>query len=86
MSRASIPACPSLPAADPKTGKIAGTFMQNIAKKLTRSVWSMRTDRELIALSKTKTLEALVDHFKHPPTAILTKAKRLGLSIKRKAE
>jgi hypothetical protein len=43
----------------------------------------MRTDRELIAFSKTKTLEALADHFRRPPAAILTKAKRLGLSIKR---
>jgi hypothetical protein len=54
-------------------------------KKITRGMWSMRTDRELIALSKTKTLEALVDHFRRPPTAILTKAKRLGPSIKRTA-
>jgi hypothetical protein len=45
--------------------------------------WSMKADRELIALSKTKTLAALVDYFKRPPTAILDKAKRLGLSIKR---
>ena len=48
-----------------------------------RIVWSMRTDRELITLSKSKTLEALVDHFRRPPSSILTKAKRLGLSIKR---
>jgi hypothetical protein len=34
-------------------------------------------------LSKTKTLEALVEHFRHPPKSILQKAKRLGLSIKR---
>jgi hypothetical protein len=54
--------------------------------KRQRIVWSMRTDRELIALSKTKTLEALVDHFKRPPTTILTKAKRLALSIKRSAK
>jgi hypothetical protein len=30
-----------------------------MAKKLTRSAWSMRTDRELIALSKPKTLAPL---------------------------
>jgi hypothetical protein len=43
----------------------------------------MQTDRELIALSKTKTLEALADHFRCPPETILRTAKRLGLSIKR---
>jgi hypothetical protein len=42
----------------------------------------MRTDRELI-VSKTNPLEVLVDHFQRPPSSILTKAKRLGLSIKR---
>ena len=42
----------------------------------------MKTDRELIALSKTKPLDALVDHFQQPPKLILDKAKRLGLSIK----
>ena len=46
----------------------------------------MKTDRELIALSKTHTLKALVDHFKRPPKSILMKAKRLGLSIKRTAK
>ena len=54
-----------------------------MAMKPKRIVWSMRTDRELIALSKTNPLEALVDHFKRPPSAILKRAKRLGLSIKR---
>ena len=60
----------------------------NIMAKTIRRIglWSMKADRELIALSKTKTLEALVDHFQRPPTAILDKAKRLGLSIKRKAK
>jgi hypothetical protein len=42
----------------------------------------MKIDRELIALSKTKPLDALVDHFQRPPKLILDKAKRLGLSIK----
>jgi hypothetical protein len=48
--------------------------------------WTMKSERELIALSKTKTLEALVDHFKRPPATILRAAKRLGLSIKRTAK
>jgi hypothetical protein len=37
-------------------------------------------------LSKTKTIEALADHFSAPPKTILDKAKRLGLSIKRSAK
>ena len=49
-------------------------------------MWSMKTDRELIALSKTKPIEALVDHFRRPPKSILTKAKRLDLSINRTAK
>jgi hypothetical protein len=43
----------------------------------------MNPDRELIALSKTKALEALADHFQLPHAATLTKARRLGLQIKR---
>jgi hypothetical protein len=46
-------------------------------------MWTMKADRELIALSKTKSLEAVADHFQRPPALILAKAKRLGLSIKR---
>jgi hypothetical protein len=46
----------------------------------------MKSDRELIALSKTKILEALADHFQRPPASILQKAMRLGLSIKLKAK
>jgi hypothetical protein len=46
--------------------------------------WSMKTDRELIALSKTHTLEAVVEHFQRTPEVIRAKAVRLGLSIKRK--
>jgi hypothetical protein len=46
----------------------------------------MRTDRELIAFSKTQTLEAIAVHFKVPPKSILKKANRLGLSIKRGAK
>jgi hypothetical protein len=57
-----------------------------MAKKITSGMWSMKTGRELIALSKTKSLEALVDHFHRAPTSILKKAKRLGLSIKQTAK
>ena len=46
----------------------------------------MKSDRELIAFSKTQTLEAIADQLQRPPKAILTHAKRLGLSIKRKAK
>jgi hypothetical protein len=57
-----------------------------MAKTIRRGgMWSMKTDRELIALAKTKTLDALADHFQRPPPAILAKAKRLGISIKQKA-
>jgi hypothetical protein len=48
--------------------------------------WSMKADRDLIELAKTKTLEAIADHFKQPPKSILTKAKKLGLTIKQKAK
>jgi hypothetical protein len=51
-----------------------------------KNTWSMKTDRKLIALSKTHTLEAIADQLQRPHTAILTKAKRLGLSIKRTAK
>jgi hypothetical protein len=46
----------------------------------------MRHDRELIALSKTHTLEAIVEQLQRPPAAILAKAKRLGISIKRRTK
>jgi hypothetical protein len=52
-------------------------------KNPTGDMWTMKADRELIALSKTKSLEAIADHFQRPPALILAKAKRLGLSIKR---
>ena len=57
-----------------------------MAKAITKGLWAMRHDRELIALSKTKPIEALADHFQRPPESILAKAKRLGLSIKRTAK
>jgi hypothetical protein len=50
-----------------------------------RGNWSMKEDRELIALSKTHTLEALADQLQRPPKLILDKAKRLGVSLKRAA-
>jgi ribosomal protein L11 len=46
----------------------------------------MKTDRELIELAKTKTLEAIADQFQRSPKSILTKAKKLGLTIKRKSK
>jgi hypothetical protein len=49
-------------------------------------MWSMKADRELIELAKTETLEAIADHFKLPPEAVLKKAKKLGLTIKRKGK
>jgi hypothetical protein len=48
--------------------------------------WSMKSDRELIQLAKTRTLEAIADQLERSPTHILKKAARLGLSIKRKAK
>jgi hypothetical protein len=50
----------------------------------TMPMWSMKADRELIDLAKTKTLEAIADEFKLPPKSILKKAARLGLTIKQK--
>jgi hypothetical protein len=61
-------------------------FMQAMARKITGGTWPMKTDRELIALSKTHTLNSLADHFECHPKTILAKAKRLGLSIKQKSE
>jgi hypothetical protein len=57
-----------------------------MAKKSAQGMWSMRHDRELITLSKTPTLEAIVGQLQRPPESILDKAKRLGLTIKRKAK
>jgi hypothetical protein len=44
----------------------------------------MATDRELMALAKTHTLEGVADRLQRPPAFILKKAARLGLSIKRR--
>jgi hypothetical protein len=48
--------------------------------------WSMKVDRELIELAKTETLEAIADHFQRSPKSVLMKAKKLGLTIKRKGK
>ena len=50
-----------------------------LAKKITR--WSMKLDRELIALSKTRTLEAIAAKVQREPESILKRAARLGLTI-----
>jgi hypothetical protein len=47
---------------------------------------SMKSERELMELAKTKTLEALVEQLNRSPAAILRKVARLGLSIKRTAK
>jgi hypothetical protein len=52
-----------------------------VAKKLTR--WSMKLDRELIALSKTRTLEAIAAKVQRAPESVLKRALRLGLTIER---
>jgi hypothetical protein len=57
-----------------------------MARKLRAGTWSMKTDRELIALAKSQTLEAIADELKRPPAYILKRAARLGASIKRKAK
>jgi len=50
--------------------------------KLTPGTWSMRHDRELIALAKSRNLEAIADRFQRTPAYILKRAARLGLKIK----
>jgi hypothetical protein len=57
-----------------------------MARKLRAAAWSMKSDRELIQLAKSKTLEAIADQLQRSPAYILKKAARLGLSIKRKAK
>ena len=46
----------------------------------------MKTDRELIQLAKSQTLEAIADQIQRSPDSILKRAARLGLSIKRQAK
>ena len=55
-----------------------------MARKLTG--WSMKSDRELIQLAKSRTLEAIADQLQRSPALIIKKAARLSLSIKRKAK
>jgi hypothetical protein len=43
---------------------------------------SMKSDRELIALAKSKTLDAIADQMQRLPAAIIRRAATLGLSIK----
>jgi hypothetical protein len=51
-----------------------------------RGMWSMKADRELIELAKTKPLEAIADRLQRSPVSILKKAAKLGLTIKRKGK
>jgi len=55
-----------------------------MARKLAK--WSMKTDRELIQMAKSQTLEAIADHLQRSPAFVLKRAARLGLSIKGTAE
>jgi hypothetical protein len=55
-----------------------------MARKSRIGRWSMKSDRELIELAPSRTLEAIAVRFKRSPATILKKAARLGLSIKRK--
>jgi ribosomal protein L11 len=48
--------------------------------------WVNETDRELIELARIKILEAIAYQLKQPPKSILDKAKKLGLTIKRKSK
>jgi hypothetical protein len=50
------------------------------------AMWSMKADRELIELAKTETLAAIADLLQLPPKSILKKAKKLGLTIKRRGK
>jgi CHASE3 domain sensor protein len=51
-----------------------------------RRLWSMKSDRELIELAKSQSLEAIADKMQRPPGSVLKQAARLGLSIIRKAK
>jgi hypothetical protein len=50
--------------------------------KLTRGTWSMRHDRELIALAKSRNLETIADQLQRSQAYVLKRAARLGLKIK----
>jgi hypothetical protein len=53
-----------------------------VDKKITR--WSMKLDRELITLSKTRPLEVIVAEVRRTPESVLKRAAKVGLSIKGK--
>ena len=53
-------------------------------KKMGR--WSMKSDRELIQLAKSHSLEAIAKKINRSPATIRQHAVRMGLSIKGKAE
>jgi hypothetical protein len=48
-----------------------------------RGGWSMKHDRELMALGKTKSLEVIADQMQRSLDLILRRAAKLGLKIKR---
>jgi hypothetical protein len=55
-----------------------------MARKLTG--WSMKSDRELIQLAKSHTLEAIAGQLGRKEAFVLKTAARLGLSIRRKTK
>jgi hypothetical protein len=55
-------------------------------KTLDRGWKSMKSERELIVLSKTHTLEALAKQLGRRPEAVLRKAAKLGLVIRREGK
>jgi hypothetical protein len=57
-----------------------------MTRKLKIAGWSMKSDRELIQLAKSQTLDELADELLRSKAYILKRAARLGLSIKRKAK
>jgi hypothetical protein len=55
-------------------------------KKFASGAWSRKHDRELIMLAKTHTAQAIADKFERPITTIISRAERLGLSIRGKVK
>jgi hypothetical protein len=55
---------------------------RGVARRLPVPVWSMKSDRELIQLTKSETLEAIANHLQRSPAYVLKRAVRLGLTIK----
>jgi hypothetical protein len=53
-----------------------------MARKPKIGMWSMKRDRELIQLAKTRTLQVIADQLQRSPAYVLKRAARLGLSIK----